>query len=87
MVFHLKGYVPYLGIWVRIMKRRVRMVVVKVVVVCILKYNHFYHCYYYNPYPVLHNPNPNPQVWFGLSIISNYVSILMYKPLILGDLG
>jgi len=33
-----------LGIWVRIMKRRVRMVVVKVVVVCILKYNHVYYC-------------------------------------------
>ena len=30
----------YFGIQVRIMKRRVRMVVVKVVVVCILKYNH-----------------------------------------------
>ena len=27
----------YLGTWVRIMKHRVRMVVVKVVVVCILK--------------------------------------------------
>ena len=53
---------PYLGTWVRIMKRWVRMVVVKVVVVCILKYNHFYYCYYDNPYPELHNPNPNPQV-------------------------
>ena len=46
------------------MKHWVRMVVVKVAVVCILKCNHFYYCYYYNPYPVLHNPNPNPKVCF-----------------------
>ena len=45
------------------MRHWVRMVVVKVVLVCILKYNHFYYCYYYNPYPVLHNPNPYPKVW------------------------
>ena len=40
------------------------MVVVKVVVVCILKYNHFCYCYYNNPYPALHNPNPYPKVCF-----------------------
>ena len=57
-----ESLVAYFGTWVRIMKRQVRMVVVKVVVVCILKYNHFYYCCYYNPYPVLHNPNPYPKV-------------------------
>ena len=60
----LDAKVPaHFGTPVRIMKHWVRMIVVKVAVMCILKYNHFYYCYYYNPYPVLHNPNPSPKVW------------------------
>ena len=44
---------------------------VVVVVVYILIYNRFYYCYYYNPYPVLHNPYPNLQVCNGAPIFGS----------------
>ena len=57
------GVAAYFGIWVRIMKQRVRIVVVAVVKVIILQNTHYYYFYYYHPYLALHNPNPNPKVW------------------------
>ena len=51
---------PYLAIWVRIIKHRVR---IAVEVVVKYKNTYYYYFYYCHPYPALHNPNPNPQVW------------------------
>ena len=60
----LPSWYAYLGIWVRIMKQQVWIVVVAVVKVIILQNTHYYNFYYYPPYPAVHNPNPYSQVWW-----------------------